>query len=157
MPDVLVLRHCESAGWAPDAPLTRRGYEQAASLVDVLRDMSVDYIASSPFRRAYESVAPFAQSRGLEVDTDARLAERRRSDTPLENWREWVRRSFSDLDFRAPGGESGREVALRGSMALSERLESGHTLPLLSTHGQLMAFVANSLDTEFGYEKLSVA
>lgn len=152
MPDALMLRHCESAGWALEAPLTRRGYEQAACLVDALRDMPVDYIVSSPFRRAYESIAPFAESRNLEVHTDARLAERRRSAQPLKDWGEWVRRSFSDLDFRAPGGESGREVALRGSTALSERLESSHTLPLLSTHGQLLSFLANSLDPGFGYE-----
>lgn len=153
VPDVLMLRHCESAGWAPDASLTRRGYEQAAALVDALRDMPVDYIVSSPFLRAYETVASFAHARGLEIDTDARLAERKRSDAPLENWQEWVRRSFSDLDYHAPGGESGREVALRGSMALAERLDSGHTLPLLSTHGQLLSFLANSVDPDFGYEK----
>ena len=147
-----MLRHCESAGWAPQAPLTRRGCEQAAGLVDILGEMSVDHIVSSPFRRAYESIAPFAASRGLEVHTDGGLAERRRSDKPLENWREWVRRSFSDLDFCAPEGESGREVALRGSIALSESLESSHKLPLLSTHGQLLSFLANSLNPEFGYE-----
>ena len=124
VPDVLMLRHCESAGWAPQAPLTQHGYEQAADLTDALRDIPVDYIESSPFLRAYESIAPFAQSRGLEIHTDVRLAERRRSDKPLENWRKWVRRSFSDLDFCASGGESGREVALRGSMALSESLRS---------------------------------
>lgn len=152
MPDVLMLRHCESAGWASEAPLTRRGYGQAACLVDILQEMSVDYIVSSPFRRAYESIAPFAQSRGLEIHTDVRLAERRRSEKPLENWREWVRRSFLDVDFRASGAESGREVARRGWIALSERLESSHALPLLSTHGQLLSFLANALDPEFGYE-----
>ena len=76
MPDVLFLRHCESAGWALDSPLTKRGYEQATRLVDVLRDMSVDYIVSSPFLRAQESIAPFAESLGLEVHTDGRLSER---------------------------------------------------------------------------------
>lgn len=155
MPDVIMLRHCESAGWASDSPLTSRGYEQAACLVDVLQEMSVDYVASSPFHRAYESIAPFAESQDLEIHIDDRLAERTRSDKALENWEEWVRQSFMDLDFRAPGGESGREVARRGLIALSEGLESDYNLPLLSTHGQLLSFLANSFDPEFDYERSS--
>lgn len=156
LPDVLMLRHCESNGWTPDAPLTRRGYEQADRLTQTLADMPIDYVASSPFRRATETVSPFAQSRSLQIHTDARLEERRRSNKPLDNWREWVKQSFLDLDYRAPGGESGREVAGRASTVLSECLRSSNKLPLLSTHGQLMSFLANSIDPEFGYERASL-
>ena len=155
MPDVIMLRHCESAGWASNSPLTSRGYEQAVGLVDVLQEMSVDYVASSPFQRAYESIAPFAESQNLEIHIDDRLAERTRSDEPLENWEEWVRQSFMNLDFRAPGGESGREVARRWLMALSEGLELDYNLPFLSTHGQLLSFLANSFDPGFDYERSS--
>ena len=38
-------------------------------------------------------------------------------------------------------------------MALSGGLESDHTPPLVSTHGQLLSFLANSLEAEFEYEK----
>jgi len=155
MPDVIMLRHCESAGWESNSPLTSRGYEQADGLVGVLQEMSVDYVASSPFLRAYESIAPFAESQNLEIHIDDRLAERTRSDEPLEDWEGWVRQSFMDIDFRAPGGESGREVARRGLIALSEALESDYKLPLLSTHGQLMSFLANSFDPDFDYEHSS--
>ena len=155
MPDVLMLRHCESDGFTADAPLTPLGYQQAARLAERLAEMPVDYVVSSPYRRALESIAPFAQSRGLSMHTDARLEERRRNrdNTPIANWDEWVRQSFQDLDFRSPGGESGRDVARRGASVLCETMSSSHELPLLSTHGQLMSFLANSIDSDFGYER----
>ena len=63
-----------------------------------------------------------------------------------------MRDSFDDPDLRAPGGESAREVLHRAWAGLDEVLGGGHALPLVVTHGNLMALVLHSLDPAFGYE-----
>ncbi len=154
MPDVLMVRHCEAAGWANDSPLTQSGYAEANKLINVFKDLPIDYIVSSPFLRAYETIEPFAKFRNLDIHTDDRLAERRRrgDNGKIDNWEEWVRQSFLDLDHRAVGGESGREVAQRGLAVLREMLSSDYQLPMLSSHGQLLSFLAHSFDPSFAYE-----
>ena len=148
---LLLVRHCQSSGQAPDAALTEIGLEQARALADFLAGRGVDMIVSSAYRRAQQSIAPFAAAAGLAVHTDPRLNERTLSDRPVENWRELIRDSFDDVDLRAPGGESAREVLERAWAGLTSILDGGFQLPLVVTHGNLMSLVFRSLDSSFGY------
>lgn len=59
---VYLVRHCESSGQQPDAPLTALGAAQAEQLAAFLRPFGVGWIVSSPFRRARQSVEPLARS-----------------------------------------------------------------------------------------------
>jgi len=151
-PGVLVLRHCESVGWQPDAPLSQDGQRQAKRLAKTLAGFSIDHIACSPYRRARESIAPFAQSLGLAVQTDERLAERRRGEKNIDDYARFVHRSFMDFDFCQAGGESGREVGMRGLAVVTQMLDCAYRLPLLSTHGQLLSFLAALTDPGFDYD-----
>src|SRR5215831_7978088 len=108
MPALLLVRHCESSGPEPDAPLTSRGRAQAARLAGFLAEYSIAALVASPFLRARDSIGPFAEACGVRVDLDARLAERRMASGRVAGWRDVVRTSFDDLDHRPPGGESGR-------------------------------------------------
>lgn len=151
MPQVLLIRHCQSHGPAPDSPLTDEGHQAAGHLAAYLADYSIDRMISSPFRRAIDTIVPYARSRGLSISQDRRLAERRLSDEPLPDFREFVRESFSDPDLRAPGGESAREALSRGWAAVHEALQSTDSLPVLVSHGQLLSLILNSIDSRFGY------
>src|SRR5262249_48653053 len=124
MPALLLVRHCESSGPEPDAPLTERGRGQAASLARVLARYAIDALVTSPSLRARESIAAFAESSGLTVGLDARLAERRMASGRIVAWRDVVRLSFDDLDHRLPGGESGRETLARGRDAIEDLFAS---------------------------------
>ena len=148
---LLLVRHCQSSGQAPDAELTELGLEQARTLADFLVGRGVDMIVTSAYRRAQQSIAPFAATTGLAVHTDHRLNERTLSDRPIENWRELIRDSFDDIDLRASGGESAREVLERAWAGLTSILDGGFRLPLVVTHGNLMSLVFRSLDPSFGY------
>ena len=155
---LLLVRHCQASGQELDATLTEVGAKQAETLAGFLSDMGVDKIVSSTYPRAQQSIQPFATSMGLAIQIDHRLDERKLSTSPIDNWREVVRDSFDDLDLRAPGGESAREVLTRGWACLIDLLDNGWVLPLAVTHGNLMAPVLASLDSGFGYsgwEKLS--
>lgn len=85
MPRMLLIRHCESIGQAPEAPLTEHGRAQALALAAHLAQHPIDYVVSSPYVRACETIAPFAGRAQLAVHIDERLAERRLSPEPIDH------------------------------------------------------------------------
>ena len=152
MSRVLIIRHCESSGQAAEAPLTASGYAQAEALAERLASQPIDRVVSSTYRRARETIAPFAARRGLVVELEPRLVERRLSPEPIDEWRDVVRRSFHEPDFAVPGGESGRATLERGWAALEAALAGGHALPALVSHGQLISLVLSRIDPGFGFD-----
>ena len=152
MRHLLLIRHCHASGQNPDAALTEKGLRQAHALAGFLCDYPIDVIVSSSYLRAQQSIKPFAATKRLEIHLDHRLVERTVSGSPIDNWREVIRNSFEDLDLRAPGGESAREVLDRGWAAITDLLDGGHRFPIAVTHGNLMSLILNSLDPEFGYD-----
>ena len=151
-PNLILVRHCQATGQEPNAPLTNVGVQQAQFLSDFLSDHPIDHITTSEYLRARRSIQPFASQSDLPILSDPRLNERTLSSETLENWQEVVRDSFDDLDLCAPGGESAREVLARAWAALNEIIAAGHSMPLVVTHGNLMALVLHSLDRTFGFD-----
>lgn len=151
------MRHCSSSGPRPDDPLSAAGLAEAAGLADFLAGRGIDAAFASAYRRAQQSIEPFAARAGLTVRVDPRLNERTLSSSPggewrsAPDWRDVVRHSFDDPDQRAPGGETPREVLRRAWAALDEILDGGYRLPVAASHGQLMALVLSSLDPGFGF------
>ena len=151
-PNLILVRHCQATGQQPNAPLTDTGIQQAQTLADFLSEYPVDHITTSEYLRARQSIEPFASQSDLTIHTDHRLNERTLAANPVDYWQDVVRDSFDDQDLRAPGGESAREVLARAWAALNEILNADHTLPIVVTHGNLMALVLHSLDYTFGFE-----
>ena len=148
---LILVRHCQAAGQDPDDALTAEGLRQAEALRDFLSREPVDAVVASEYRRAQQSAEPLAAALGLPLRVDGRLNERKLSDVPLENWKDVVRDSFEDLDLRASGGESAREVLARGWASLNELMHGEFGLPVAVTHGNLMSLILNSIDGTFGY------
>ena len=151
MQQVLLVRHCDTTGQDPEAPLTAAGTDQALRLAERLSSFPIDHLVCSPYMRALATIRPFAERAGLDVHIDERLAEHRLSPEPVDHWRDLVRRSFEEPDFAVPGGESERETLLRGRAAIESVLDGGHHLPLVVSHGQLLGLVLHSVDPTFGY------
>jgi 2,3-bisphosphoglycerate-dependent phosphoglycerate mutase len=122
---LILVRHAQSA---PDPalperdwPLSEKGRNQAAELAQVLAELGVDALASSPFLRAVETLRPYAEASGLHIGIDEDLRER-----ALGGWMEKiadvedaVRRMHADLDFKLEGGESGHDCVTRFEAALA--------------------------------------
>lgn len=78
---VLLVRHGragERSRWAGDdrlRPLDGKGRRQAEGLVELLVGYPVDRVLSSPYVRCTQTVAPLAESRGLELEEVHELAE----------------------------------------------------------------------------------
>ena len=146
----VVVRHCLAAGQEPTAGLTKAGVAQARRLAVFLADYPIDFIVTSGYARAYRTIEPYAERSGLPIQQDDRLNERVLASNPIANWEQVVRQSFDDPDLRAPGGESGAEVLRRAHAALHDI--QGRTLPLLVSHGNLVAILLHAVDAGFGYQ-----
>jgi phosphohistidine phosphatase SixA len=80
---ILLVRHA-SAGdryeWEDDdrlRPLDERGRRQASQLVDLLEQYEVTRLFSSPALRCVQTVEPFAQARGFDLEVRDELSEER--------------------------------------------------------------------------------
>jgi len=154
----ILARHCKATGQEPEAELTAVGVQQAHELLALLEQypVKVNRILSSPFTRAKQSIAPFSQSKKIEVEVDERLRERKLSDKPLDDWLEILEQSFTKLDQKVHDGESSNEAMNRATSLLHdlmEEFEEGDESFLLMTHGNLMALILKSFDDRYGFEE----
>lgn len=152
MSTIYLIRHCETTGQAPDAPLTPRGEEQAQRLCTQLLELPITHLISSPYRRALDSIQPLATVLKLSVAQEEDLKERRLSAVPLDDWQDHLRRTFIDPDYTCPGGESSRIATKRISRVVEEALQQ-HDGSILVTHGNLLSLYLHSIDPTFGFEE----
>ena len=146
-----LVRHCQSAGQEPDAPLTALGHAQAELLADRLLANGIVRVVASPYLRATQSIAPLARRLALSVETDVRLVERVLSPEPLDDWRERLRAAWDDHDLVLPGGESSREATARGMAAVLTLMADERRPVVVVTHGNLLALILHAIDGRPGY------
>jgi broad specificity phosphatase PhoE len=139
--EVLVVQHGEKVRSAGDPGLSDEGHRQAAVVAMWLAENrpEVGAIVASPLRRAQETAGPIAAAFGLELMTDARLAERMNWDGGANNgldefMSEW-QRATDDRSYQPAAGDSSLDAAARFITALVdlERGEAG--VVVVVTHG----------------------
>ena len=146
---VYLVRHCQATGQEPNAELTEEGKEQAKELMRFFEKRPVQHIISSPFTRAIQSIKPLADSRGLQIEIDDRLFERRLLSESIKDWLERLEESFRDLELKMAGGESSLEVTQLGM----EVLETAPDGTVISTHGNIIGLLLKRIDGLVGFKE----
>ena len=155
---VYLLRHAESrpdpAVREPDWPLSERGHQQALDIVPALTSLGIDQVYSSPYRRAVETVRPFAERAGKPLGFHADLRERRSMFVAGESdFIAQVRRTWEDLQFTPPGGESGAACQQRVVRAITDIVGRHPRATLLvSSHGIAISLMLNRIDRSFDFD-----
>lgn len=145
----LLIRHAHSSGQAPDAELTKLGHRQARALTHVLSALAAGPLYASPYRRARDTLLPYAHATEQAlVELDA-LHERILSPIPLVDWRRHIERSFTDPDYAPIGGESFMDVRRRLAGALRKIADIGGKRPTIVTHGNAIAALFQAADPSF--------
>ncbi|WP_240664117.1 MULTISPECIES: histidine phosphatase family protein [Paenibacillus] len=75
MKKIYFVRHAQATGQEPDAQLTDEGNLQAEQLADFMENVGVEYIVSSPWKRAVRTIQPLAERRHLQVYTNLRHSQ----------------------------------------------------------------------------------
>jgi probable phosphomutase (TIGR03848 family) len=174
---VLLLRHGRStsntahvlAGRAEGVELDDKGRQQAADLVDRVRELPIRAVVCSPMLRCRRTIEPLADALSVEPIVDERFAE--------VDYGEWTGRKIADLVKEPlwgvvqahpsaavfPGGEGLAEVQTRAVAAVRDhdaRLAEQHggdALWLACTHGDVIkAVVADALGLHLdGFQRVS--
>jgi probable phosphoglycerate mutase len=161
---IFVARHAESEAnvrrvisyRGKSFGLTDRGREQAGALAERLFAYAPSAVYSSPLLRARETADYVASRAGVEVIELDGLREpdmgelEGRSDEAAWLVHGDVRQQWAadDVDARAPGGESLRDVQLRLSQAIWDIVSRHHTEDVAAiTHGSLIVDVLVPLCT----------
>ena len=144
-----LVRHCQATGQELDAVLTEEGKEQAQELVRFFETRTIQHIISSPFTRAIQTIKPLADSRGLQIKIDDRLAERRLVSATLSDWVERLMNSFQDLELKMASGESSRKVTEMGMKVL----ETAPDGTVLSIHGNIIGLLLRRIDGLGGFKE----
>ena len=153
MKTIYFVRHCQSDSSVREdklRPLTEKGQQDARRVTEYFRDIAVDRVISSPYKRAIDTVAGVAAARNLPVETDDRLRERAVG-TWVQDFDTFARQQWSDLDFALPGGESLNHVMARNASALEQMLADSAESTVVGTHGTALCAMIHSLDPAFGY------
>jgi len=140
---VILVRHAESSGQDPEASLTLRGVREAKDLASALHDLSIDQVASSPYRRARQT-AELLAVRGT-PKIDERLAEWEVPWVPDNEWPHALR-SILAGDVELPHGVESRDAAIaRGLASFRDVARDGPVVSALVTHGKLLALLLSAL------------
>ena len=148
---IYLIRHCQATGQPATAELTEVGLKQAEALAKRLNEAGIQRIISSPYRRAIQSIEPFAFQQKIVIETDERLIERKLCEGHLPDWFEKLQETFIDLDLKLTGGESSREAMARGVALIQELIDESVPVAVV-THGNLLALILKHYQDEVDFD-----
>lgn len=153
MTRLFFVRHAQPQhSWKDDRtrPLTEEGMQDISRVLEFFRNVPLDIVYSSPYRRSVDTIRSAAEYWQKEIYTDERLRERE-SGTVGRSGREMIQKRWADFDYHEPGGESIGMVQERNVAAVMEILEQnpGKTV-MIGTHGTALSSILNYLEPDFG-------
>ena len=133
--------------------LSPRGMVDRELVTDFLADKHIDIVISSPFKRAIDTIVPFAEEKGLEIEIIEDFRERKVDSCWIEDFSEFSRKQWEDFEYKLTDGECLHEVQKRNISALKSVLErySGKNI-VVGSHGTALSTVINYYDSSFGYD-----
>ena len=133
--------------------LSPKGLEDRKRVTEFLSDKNIDVVYSSPFKRAVDTIADFADSKNKKINIVDEFRERKVGDYWLDDFTAFTKNQWKDFNYKLPDGECLKEVQERNITALKEILERhpGEKI-VIGSHGTAMSTIINYYDSSFGYE-----
>ncbi len=137
----------------PTRPLSAKGKRDAEGLATFFMDKSIDRVLSSPYTRTLETVRPFAERAGLEIEVIDGFRERTIAKEWIEDFIGFAKRQWEDFSYKLEDGECLAEVEERNVKALRDVLSrhEGETL-LIGCHGTALSTLFHYYDSSYDYE-----
>ena len=159
MTHVYFVRHAEADNNVRDdlsRPLTEKGMRDRTRVSHYLKDKGITAIVSSPYKRAHDTVAEFAQSAGLDIIHMEQFQERRIADVPIEDFAAFSKQQWADFSYKREGGESLGEVQQRTVKALFDLIETHPSESIvIGTHGTALSTVLHYFDKTFLFDSFT--
>jgi len=156
---VYFVRHAQADNSVREGrgrPLTDKGWHDRALVTAFLADKRIEVVVSSPFKRAVDTVADFAERYGHQIETIEDFRERR-SDSDMRrdhpDFLAVVKRQIADFGYTYSDGESLEQVQARNIGALNDVLDryAGKTIAI-GTHGVALSTMIGYYDDAYGID-----
>ncbi|MBS4196072.1 histidine phosphatase family protein [Bacillus sp. FJAT-49870] len=133
-------------------PLSERGLKDAQLVTDILKLENIDYVISSPYKRAIQTVGGIASWLHNEVMIEENFKERKLAGVPVENFNEAIIKVWDNPEFAWESGESNVVAQKRGVQITLEILKKyeGKNVAI-GTHGNIMVLIMNYFNAEFDF------
>ncbi len=156
MTTVYFIRHAEADNAVRDGqirPLTEKGMKDRAMVTRFLQDKNIDVVLSSPFKRAIDTIADFAEENGFEIKTIEDFRERKSdSDMGKRNveFNSFMEQQWADYNYTFSDGECLAKVQERNISALNEVLVNYKDKNIvIGTHGTSLSTIINYYDNTY--------
>ncbi|UXZ04620.1 histidine phosphatase family protein [Moraxella nasicaprae] len=149
------VRHCEpnyDNHNDKERELTAKGQADTRLINDFFTEINIDGIYASTFKRAYDTVYPLAQDKGLSVIQMAEFCERKIDDGWIEDFDIFCQRQWQDFDYRLNNGESLRQVQNRYLKAVHCLLNNDKKTLVIGSHGTALSVLIAYYQKQFGYD-----
>jgi len=158
MTTIYFIRHCEADNSNPNGrirPLTEKGMNDRKLVTEFLQDKSIDIVVSSPFKRAVDTVADFAEKNNFEI----KIIEDFREQTSSRNMRKdnlahypFLSQQWADFSYTLADGECLAEVQERNIAALNQILMQYKDKNIvIGTHGTALSTIINYFCDTYGF------
>lgn len=149
------VRHAHSV-YTPnelERPLSERGFADSQTVTTLLKRENIDYVYSSPYKRAVQTIKGLAKHIDKEIQIKNGFKERILAGKSVKDFTTAISKVWEDDDFSWEGGESNRVAQKRGAHALLQLLEThkGENI-VISTHGNIMVLMMNYFDPIYGFD-----
>jgi len=153
--NIYFVRHAEPDYSVHDdatRPLTPKGELAAIAVAGYFEDKEIDAVLSSPYKRAVDTIKPFAINSNLEVKLVYDFRERKIDSCWIEDFKGFTQRQWSDFNYKLSDGESLSEVQTRNVAALTEMLDefAGKNV-IIGSHGTALSTIINHFNPSFSY------
>ena len=131
--------------------LTQIGLQDTMLVVDYFKGKKIDAILSSPYKRAFDTVAPLAEERSMTIIPIDDFRERKVDSIWIEDFDEFADRQWADFNYKLKDGETLGEVQERNIAALRTVLDAySDRMVVIGGHGTAISTVINYFLPEFG-------
>ena len=156
MTEIYFVRHAEPNYKNHDdasRELTEKGLRDCALVTAFLKDKNISAVFSSPYKRAVDTVQPFADEMHLPVYTDPDFRERRVDSVWIEDFESFSRQQWADFDYRLTDGETLRTVQTRNYAALNRILKDhAEEAVAVGSHGTALSTLIRYFDPTYGFD-----
>ena len=168
MTTIYFVRHAQSDYTVRDPmtrPLTEKGRNDCRLVTEFLSDKGIEAVCSSPFKRAVDTVADFAEKNSFQIHIVEDFQEQKTGSGVKRDLRDThqfsdnpelcshLKRQWADFDYTLSDGETLGEVQRRNIAALEDLLRQyeGKTVAV-GTHGTALSTMINYYDSTYGFD-----
>lgn len=155
MREIYFVRHAESDTSVHDdflRPLTSKGNMDSILVTNYLKNKDINYIFSSPYVRAVETVSHLANELDIPIKCINDFKERRMTDEWVDNFESFAEKQWNDFDYKLTDGESLTEVQNRNIAALKDILEEYPMENIVvGSHGTALCTILNYFYPRYGF------